>query len=66
MIKAGEINDRVETIRLGHVGRARATQIIDLLLLAPDIREAILFLPRTQSAALAAIRLPPDHGVAPS
>jgi len=33
--------------RLAHVSRARITQIMNLLLLAPDIQEAILFLPRT-------------------
>ncbi|RLJ02122.1 MAG: hypothetical protein DRP08_04835, partial [Candidatus Aenigmatarchaeota archaeon] len=33
--------------RLGHVSRARVTQIMNLLLLAPDIQEEILFLPRT-------------------
>jgi hypothetical protein len=32
----------------GHVSRARITQIMNLLLLAPDIQEAILFLPRTR------------------
>jgi len=34
--------------RLAHVSRARVTQIMDLLILAPDIQEAILFLPRTE------------------
>ena len=33
--------------RLGHVSRARITQITNLLHLAPDIQEAILFLPVT-------------------
>jgi hypothetical protein len=33
--------------RLGHVSRARMTQILNLLYLAPDIQEAILFLPVT-------------------
>ena len=33
--------------RLGHVTRARITQIMDLLLLAPDIQEALLHLPPT-------------------
>ena len=28
--------------------RARVTQILNLLLLAPDIQEALLFLPRTE------------------
>ena len=34
--------------QLIHVTRARVTQIMNLLLLAPDIQEAILFLPRTE------------------
>ncbi len=33
--------------RLGYVTRARITQIMNLLNLAPDIQEEILFLPRT-------------------
>lgn len=31
--------------RLGRVSRARVTQIMNLLFLAPDIREQLLFLP---------------------
>jgi len=34
--------------RLGHVTPARVSQILSLVHLAPDIQEAILFLPRTQ------------------
>ena len=34
--------------RLGHVSRARVTQIMNLCLLAPDIQEAILYLPPTR------------------
>lgn len=49
LIKAGEITDQAEIARLGHVSRARVTQIMNLLLLAPDIQEEILFLPRTRS-----------------
>jgi hypothetical protein len=33
--------------QLGHVSRARISQILKLVLLAPDIQEAILFLPPT-------------------
>ena len=33
--------------RLGHISRARVSQIMALLNLAPDIQEAILFLPLT-------------------
>jgi hypothetical protein len=32
---------------LGHVSRARISQIMNLVHLAPDIQEAILLLPRT-------------------
>ncbi len=32
---------------MGHVSRARVSQIMNLVNLAPDIQEAILFLPRT-------------------
>lgn len=35
--------------RLGHVSRARITQIMNLRLLAPDIQEELLFLPRTDA-----------------
>ena len=47
LIKAGEIADQADLARLGNVTRARVTQIMNLLNLAPDIQEDILFLPRT-------------------
>jgi hypothetical protein len=47
LITAGEVADQADLARLGHVTRARVTQIMNLLQLAPDIQEAILFLPRT-------------------
>lgn len=47
LLKQGEIADQADLARLGNVTRARVTQIMNLLLLAPDIQEAILFLPRT-------------------
>jgi hypothetical protein len=37
--------DYAELARLGHVTRARMTQIMKLLDLAPDLQEKILFLP---------------------
>jgi hypothetical protein len=46
LIRQGQIADYAELARLGHVTRARVTQIMNLLLLAPDIQEAILYLPR--------------------
>lgn len=45
LIRDGVVKDQAELARLGHVSRARLTQIMDLLLLAPDIQEAVLFLP---------------------
>ena len=48
LIREGEITDQAELARLGQVSRARVTQIMNLLLLAPDIQEEILFLPHTE------------------
>lgn len=45
LIRAGHVSDFAELARLGHVTRARVTQIMNLRLLAPDIQEAILSLP---------------------
>jgi len=49
MIRDGVVKDYAELARLGHVSRARLSQIMDLLLLAPRIQEAILFLPAVQA-----------------
>ena len=48
LIRDGHITDQAELARLGHVTRARITQIMNLLNLAPEIQEAILFLPRLE------------------
>jgi hypothetical protein len=48
LICDGHVSDYAELARLGHVTRARITQIMNLRLLAPDIQEAILFLPRVE------------------
>jgi hypothetical protein len=47
LVRRGEVADYANMARLGHVTRARMTQIMNLLNLAPDIQEEILFLPRT-------------------
>ena len=47
LIDAGHVRDLAEVARLGRVTRARMTQIMNLLLLTPDIQEDILFLPLT-------------------
>ena len=43
MVDRGEIRDYADIARLGYVSRARLTQIMNLLLLAPDIQERVLF-----------------------
>ena len=47
LVQRGEIKDYADLARLGLLTRARVTQIMNLLNLAPDIQEEILFLPRT-------------------
>ena len=49
LCRQGEVADYAELARLAQVSRARMTQIMSLLLLAPDIQEEILFLPRVRS-----------------
>lgn len=46
LIEEERLEDYAQIARLGHVTRARMTQIMNLRLLAPDIQEDILFLPR--------------------
>jgi hypothetical protein len=47
MLRDGVIESYTELAALGHVTRARVSQIMNLLNLAPDIQEALLHLPRT-------------------
>ena len=44
MIDRGEVRDYADLARLGYVTRARITQIMNLLNLAPDIQEEVLHL----------------------
>ena len=67
LLDDGDVADYAELARLGQVTRARITQIMNLRVLAPDIQEAILFLPRTHEGRdpihlrqLQAIALVPD------
>lgn len=46
LVRGGEVRDYAELARLGHVTRARISQIMDLLNLDPAIQEELLFLPR--------------------
>jgi hypothetical protein len=47
-LRSGQVADYADLAELGHVLRARISQIMNLLNLAPDIQESILFLPRTE------------------
>ena len=42
MLDRGEVESMAELARLGRVSRARITQIMDLLMLAPEIQEEVL------------------------
>ena len=48
LVRRGEVADYAELARLAHVTRARISQIMGLLHLAPDIQEEILCLPRSK------------------
>jgi hypothetical protein len=48
LIASGAVKDHAEIAALCHVSRARISQIMDLSLLAPDIQESLLFLPRVE------------------
>ena len=48
LLRQRVVADYAALARLGHVSRARVTQIMNLLCLAPDLQEALLFLPRSQ------------------
>jgi hypothetical protein len=45
LLRSGAVRDYAELARLSHVTRARVTQIMNLLNLAPDIQEYLLWLP---------------------
>jgi hypothetical protein len=47
MLRLGVVTSYAELAQLGQVTPARVSQIMALLGLAPDIQEAILYLPRT-------------------
>jgi hypothetical protein len=45
MLRAGEVPDVTELARITHVTQPRMSQILNLAMLAPEIQEALLFLP---------------------
>ncbi len=48
LIRSAVVPNYATVARLGHISRARLTQILNLTLLAPEIQESILFLPAIQ------------------
>ena len=48
LVRTGQVASYRELATVGHVTRARVSQIASLLHLAPDLQEALLFLPPTQ------------------
>ena len=46
LVRSGTISSYAAAARLGHVSRARMSQILNLLNLAPDLQEQLLFLQR--------------------
>ena len=48
LVRTGQVANYNALAALGHVTRARICQIVNLLQLAPDIQEALLFLPPTR------------------
>jgi hypothetical protein len=47
LVRSGQVANYSALAELGHVTRARICQILNLLQLAPDLQEALLFLPPT-------------------
>jgi hypothetical protein len=45
LVRSGDMRNYAQIARLGHVSRARISQILKLLTLAPSIQEHLLFLP---------------------
>ncbi len=48
LIRSGVVKDQADLARLGKVSRARVTQIMMLLNLAPAIQEQLLYFPRIE------------------
>jgi hypothetical protein len=51
LLESGAAKDYADLARIAGVSRARVTQVMGLLHLAPDIQEAVLDLPRTYGGA---------------
>jgi len=58
MVDRGEVRDYADLARLGHVTRARMSQIMNLLLLAPDIQEQLLARSSTSNRQAGGLGIP--------
>ena len=63
MIRDGVVADQAELARLGQVTRARVTQIMDLLNLAPQIQEELLQARESSLHSLSERRLRPVSSI---
>lgn len=70
LIRKGHVHDYAEIATLGHVTRARVTQIMNLRLLAPEIQEELISMNRLMNGrdtvslrTLQTIALLPDWGI---
>jgi len=63
LVRDGVVADQAELARIGRVSRARITQIMNLLDLAPDIQEHILLIGQAGQAAIAERTLRPLSGI---
>jgi hypothetical protein len=43
LVRSGQVKNLAELARLGHVSRARISQVMSLVQLAPDLQEELLF-----------------------
>jgi len=50
LVRSGDVKDYADLARVGRVSRARISQILKLLTLAPSIQEHILWLPPPRTA----------------
>lgn len=48
LLRSGQVESYAELARIGQVTPARVTHVMNLLLLAPEIQERLLFLPRVE------------------
>ena len=51
LLRAGVVANYTDMAQLGHMSRARMSQIMELTELAPAIQEELLFLPKTMQGS---------------